>query len=308
MVKVLVCAPDGWGDRATDYWCPYEAVWFARLARGKGAETVVLRAERCNKANYDASLPEADMVTGVGHGTPTSFHGFMNGVLESTPVPKGKYSGKIWCPVSCLVGRALAPEIVEKSENAASIGEVTLYWFWVDPYAPHRGEDPRAEDPYLASFIEPEKEFRLAILEGKTLKEAHELMLSSYEREAKEWERKGYREIADTLRYDAANRKRFGSDDWRIREVPPPPPPPPPPECDYSCGFCGYKAEDAKELTLHVHEKHPKVIELHLCPFCGYKAADEEELKKHILAAHLQPCRLREWLRKRFGCPIEKLK
>jgi len=274
----------------------------------KGAEPIVLRAGDCVKPNYDASVPEADMVTGAGHGSPSSFHGFRNGILESTPVQQGKYSGKIWCPVSCLVGRELAPEIVEKSENAASIGQVTLYWFWVDPYAPHRGEDPEREDPYLASFIIPEKDFRLAVLEGKTLKESHEVMLASYEEQAKKWEAKGYKEIADTLRYDAANRYRFGSDDWRIKEVPPPPPPPPPPECDYSCAFCGYKAADAKELTHHVYEKHPQVIEVYECPFCEFEGADEAELKKHILEEHLQACKLREWLRKRLGCPIEKLK
>jgi hypothetical protein len=43
------------------------------------------------------------------------------------------------------------------------------------------------------------------------------------------------------------------------------------------------------------------------CPFCGYSADSKQALKQHVLNAHLQPCKLRDWLRRMLGCPIEKL-
>jgi len=303
VVKVLICAPDGWGDPATDYWCPYEAIWFARLVRERGAEPLVLRRSDCVKEAYDRAVSECDVVTGVGHGSETTFTGYRLAILEQCPVPAGKYDGRGWFPVSCLVGVKLAPEIVEKSASAAAIGEVTLYWFWVDPRAPHRGEDPEREDPYLASFLIPEKDFRLAVLEGRTLRESHEVMLASYEEQARKWEQRGFREIADTLRYDAANRRRFGDDNWRIREAPPPPPP----QCDYTCPLCGFEARNAEELAHHVLEAHCTPRVTYTCPFCSFEAESRDQLRAHVLAAHLQPCKLRGWLRRRLGCPIERL-
>jgi Zinc finger, C2H2 type. len=80
------------------------------------------------------------------------------------------------------------------------------------------------------------------------------------------------------------------------------------PECDYTCNICGYKAKDAADLTMHVYEKHNKTMIKHNCPFCNYEANNEDELKQHILTVHLKPCKLREFLRKSLGCPIEKLK
>jgi len=302
--RVLILAPDGWGDPATNYWAPYEAVWFAKMISGS-AEVKVLRGPEDNKQNYDKEVPNSDMVTGVGHGNERAFAGYRNQILEQCPVPEHKYDNKIWCPVSCEVGVRLAPEIVEKSTNAAAIGEVTLYWFYANPYAEHKGEDPDREDPYIASFIKPEAKFRAAILGGMRLADAYALMLSAYEEEAKKWE-KTEPDVADTLRYDAANRKKFGSDDWRITQPPPSPPPPPP--CDYTCSICGYKAKDAADLTMHVYEKHSKTTIKHNCPFCDFEAKNKDELKQHVLTAHLQPCHLRDWLRKRLNCPIEKLK
>ncbi|MEM3357268.1 MAG: hypothetical protein QW166_05515 [Candidatus Bathyarchaeia archaeon] len=302
--RVLILAPDGWGDPATDYWAPYEAIFFNKIAQEAGAETKVLRGQDDNKQNYDEEVKKSDMITGVGHGRDDAFAGFRNQILEQCPVPQGKYDNKGWFPVSCEVGQRLAPEIVEKSKNAASIGETTLYYFYANPTAIHKGEDPEKEDPYIASFIIPEVKFRVAILGGMRLADAYQVMLTAYEEEAKKWENKEP-DVADTLRYDATFRKKFGNDDWRL---PGTQPPPQPPQCDYTCAICGYKAKDATDLTNHVFNVHSKTVEKHNCPFCNYEAKNTDDLKQHILTVHLAPCKLRDWLRKSLGCPIEKLK
>jgi hypothetical protein len=216
--KVVISAPDGWGDAATDLWCPAEAVYFARQVQQAGYEPVVLRGSQAVKSNYDAAVsdPDAVMVTGVGHGNNTTFTGYRLAVLERCPVPQGKYDNKVWCPVSCLVGNQLAPEIVQKSANAASVGEVTEYWFYADPTVPHKGEDPEKEDPYLWTFQEPEFSFRLALLNGATLKEAWDLMGQRYKYWRDYWYQKGLPDVGDTAWYDWINRRRWGTDDWRI--------------------------------------------------------------------------------------------
>jgi hypothetical protein len=105
-------------------------------------------------------------------------------------------------------------------------------------------------------------------------------MDAAYESEAKYWESHDFPEVASTLRYDRDNRKIFGDPNWSIGEQPPqpPPPPPPPPPVKYEC------------------------------PFCDFAADAKDKLKQHVLQVHLQPCKLRDWLRKMLGCPIERLK
>jgi hypothetical protein len=216
---VLVCAPDGWGDEATDAWAPYEAVWFAKRAAALGAQVAVLRGSDCNARNYVAGVTRADMITGCGHGTSVSFTGFKREILEMTPVPRGKYDRKVWCPVSCYVGRQLAPEIVEKSEDAASVGETEEYVFWAGG-GPYKGEDPDREDSVLASFLKPEALFRELLLKGYPLLTAHAAMLQAYEEEARRWEAKGYTSVADALRFDARYRLRWGRDGWTLPGAP----------------------------------------------------------------------------------------
>jgi hypothetical protein len=279
-VPVLICAPDHWGDQATDTWAPYEAVYFANKVKQAGYEPVVLRGGDCVKPKYDEAVPQVKAIFGVGHGNETTFTGYMLNVLEKCPVPQGKYDGKCWWPVSCLVGRQLAPEIVQKSQNAVSVGEITEYAFWLIPSREHKGEDPWSEDPLVASFFLSEVTGRDVLLQGKTFGEAFKAMQNKYDEFAKYWDDNNFPEVADTLRYDKNNRVKFGDDNWTISGQPPqpPPPPPPPPPCQYAC------------------------------PFCDFAADSKDKLKAHVLSVHLQPCKLRDTVRKWLGCPIEKLK
>ena len=66
-MKVVICAPDGWNDPASNYWCPAEAVYFARQVEKLGYQPIVLRATRANKKNYDEAVQQEEtvMVTGL---------------------------------------------------------------------------------------------------------------------------------------------------------------------------------------------------------------------------------------------------
>jgi len=93
-----------------------------------------------------------------------------------------------------------------------------------------------------------------------------------YDKYAKYWDEQGLPEVANTLRFDENNRKSFGDPNWTIGGQPQPSP------------------------------------SQFACPFCDYTAPDKPALKEHVFEVHLQPCKLRDWLRKLLGYPIEKLK
>jgi hypothetical protein len=174
---VLICAPWGWNDIATDAWAPFEAKYFAKRVKELGYQPYVLAKDACVTQNYNAALAQRPvMITGVGHGNSTTFTGYRLIILEQVPVAPGKYTDTIWCPVSCLVGNKLAPDIVAKGVNTAAIGELVEYEFYIAFTGEHKGEDLN-EDRYLASFLIPEFKFREAILQGKTLKEAYDIMI-----------------------------------------------------------------------------------------------------------------------------------
>jgi len=332
---VLITAPWGWNDAATDAWAPFEAKYFASLVKQLGYEPYVLAKEAVTTQNYNSALEAKPvMVTGVGHGNSNIYTGYSFIILEQVPVAQGKYTDTIWCPVSCLVGNRLAPDIVAKGNNVVAIGELVEYEFYIAFVGEHKGEDLN-EDKYLASFLIPEFKFRIAILQGKTLKEAYDIMMQAYEEEARKWD-KVEPDVADTLRYDAKWRKRFGNDNWSIPQPPPQPPETwkcpycdftadakdklaqhikekhqdiicqPCPECNYTCSICGYKAKDSIELTMHVYEKHNKTMIKYECPYCGKDFDSATELNKHICTEHFKPCHLSRILRDKLGCGIER--
>jgi hypothetical protein len=304
---VLILAPWGWGDIATQTWAPFEAYYFANRVKQLGFQPYVLMKDAVVTQNYNAAVKQKPvMITGVGHGNSTTLTGYKFIILEQVPVPQGKYENTIFCTVSCEVGNQLVPDIVAKGNNVAGIGEVVDYEFYIDFTEEHKGQDLN-EDKHLASFLIPEFKFREALLQGKTLKEAYDIMMQAYEMEAKKWDNVEP-DVADTLRYDAMWRKRFGNDNWTIPQPPSPPPEQwkcpycdyttdtkdqlaqhikdkhqdiickPCPECDYTCSICGYKAKDATDLTDHVFNVHSKTVEKHNCPFCNYEAKNTDDL------------------------------
>jgi len=332
---VLITAPWGWGDVATQTWAPFEANYFASLVIQLGYEPYVLAKDQDNTQQYNIAISQKPvMITGVGHGNSNVYTGYRLMILEQVPVAQGKYTDTIWCPVSCLVGNGLAQDIVAKGNNVVAIGEQVEYEFYIDFTDEHRGNDLN-EDKYLASFLIPEFKFRTAILQGKTLKEAYDIMMQAYEEEARKWE-KIEPDMSDTLRYDAMWRKRFGNDNWVIPQPPSPPQEKyacpycdfstdtkdklaqhikdkhqdiickPCNECDYTCSICGYKAKDHVDLTMHVYNMHSKTETKYECPYCGKDFNSPSDLSRHICTEHLKPCHLSRILRDKLGCGIEK--
>jgi predicted RNA-binding Zn-ribbon protein involved in translation (DUF1610 family) len=313
LVKVLLLAPDGWGDVATDISAPYYRVWIKKQIESMGYETIVLEGPQDKKANYDLAIPQSNIITGVGHGNSNVFTGYYMDVLERTPVQQNKYSDKCFCPISCLVGLGLLPDMANTSKNFAGLGEVTEYWLTARYIYMHKGEI--GEDDLVESYILSEWAFLQTLLQGKTAEEAYKIMLDTYEQYAERFD-KIDPETSYYLRYDAKNRQFFGKPDWQIQPQQPPQPPPPQPK--YTCPYCGQEFDKLEDLGEHIKQVHKDVIcgqqppppppEKHfICPWCGQEFKTESELVVHMCTVHLKPCKLRYTVRRWLNCPVSKL-
>ena len=309
MAKWLIVAP--YFETATYVWSPYEANWFANELKKRGQDVTVLWAWDAKDSNYEQYLKDADVIDGVGHGNDDVFTGQNYEVLEQAPTDSGKYNGKFFIPVSCLVGKKLLPDMESKNNDFMGLGELIEYTFYFNPYVDHKGEDIN-EDPVLALFITAEKQFRFSLLDGKTAREAYNDMLQKYMDNAKSVENQDP-EIAWTLQLDAQYRKTFGNLDKRLIPQPPQPPPqPPPPQEQYTCPWCGFQADTADKMKEHIIDVHEKDIcppcpppeKYYTCPYCLKEFNDTESLAKHICSEHFKPCKLSYILRRRLGCPV----
>jgi uncharacterized C2H2 Zn-finger protein len=293
-------------DPATRFWNPYVARWLRRQLEQRGFSVEVLWADDAVKEKYDAAVARGRLILGAGHGNEGVFTGQYHAVLESAPVPEGKYDGKCFAPVSCLVGKKLLPDMESKSKQFCGLGELTEYIFVANPYVEHKGDDIW-EDKWLGWFLDAEYTFALSLADGKTAGEAYDAMIRRYYENADKVEKEDF-ETAYYLRYDAYWRKFFGDRNWSVQPSGPPQPPP----CPWRCPWCNAEFGSADDLKAHVKERHagevcpppPPPEKRYACPWCGAEFGSIDELKQHACTAHLRPCKLAAWLRRRLACPL----
>jgi uncharacterized C2H2 Zn-finger protein len=320
---VLLTAPYGWNDIATDVTAPYYARLYPRyVVEPTGFKAIVLEKNDANPFKFWEVMRKYKgkivMVDGVGHGgpyyPPQRYTGWNMSDLIVQPVEKGAFDGIAFKPISCLIGRYLVPEMAEKSSNFLGIAEVEEYWIVVEFITQHKGEY-WGEDEHLESFLRVEFETAKMLLQGIRGEDSYSKMLELYEEEARKWE-KVDPETAYWLRYDARYRKMYGNKDWvapKPSPQPPPPPPPPPPQCKHVCPWCSAEFGELEQLKQHIVDVHEKDIcePCPECPECNYKCpwCDAEfknanKLIEHILAGHLKPCKLSSLLRRKLACPL----
>ena len=163
--------------------------------------------ERMQKDEYKA-------LGGVGHGSNDKFTAQNYSIVYWTANRDylRELRNKVFAPVSCLVGNALLPAMVEEGLGCGQ-GEITEYYVM---------------DSGILSFVRSDTVFWVRLALGDKAKDAFDISLATYEEEAKAAEQKGNVILARLLRYNAANRKFFGDPNWRLITTPPPQPPSPP--------------------------------------------------------------------------------
>lgn len=189
-------------------------------------EPVQLFSILARRVPFQLSAPQSDIIIGVGHGDPIGF----SGQNEATILEVGKYDprevrGKVIKLLSCQTGIALGPDLV-KNGAEAFLGYVDDYvWLCDADFA----STPWA-DRMAASSLMPVIDGLNALLDGKTAREAFDLELEGYTRNAEAEED----ELAKScLEFNRDNAILLGNPEARVRPRPKLPLPfrlvPPPP-------------------------------------------------------------------------------
>jgi len=234
-MKVLLFSPNF--ETATARWQPLQSSVYAYLSQKDAFDLDELLKEKDTQAFAWNEMPSCVIAVGVGHGNDDVFTGQNYDTIVSTSLTQSMelFRGKVFAPVSCLVGNKLLPTMAQSYGLGAGLGEVVEYTFAFNPNV-----DPQY-DTITWLFISAEAYFLHALALNYSAQKAYNFMLQAYENNAKSIENTNP-DVAQWLRYDAKNRAFFGSNDWRIDpskpepqepipdpQIPPPPQPPTPP-------------------------------------------------------------------------------
>jgi len=324
---IIVTAPFGWNDVATDTAAPYYANLYPKYVDPNGLyNIIVLASQDDNPQKFNEVLQQYKgkivLIDGIGHGgplfPPQMYTGYQLLPLIKQPIQQGQFDNIGFKPMSCEIGNFLVPEMAQKSNNFFGIAETQDYYIVVEFEEMHKGTN-WGEDQHLESFLRVEFEVAKLLLSGVKGSDAYQKMLDLYEQEAQKWDNIDP-ENAQWLRWDAQYRRMFGNPNWQIQppqQPPQPPPPQPPPQqCMHECPWCHAKFDELDQLKQHIADVHQKDIcqpcpPCPQCPECKYKCpwCDKEfdtkdQLKQHILTVHLLPCKLSPVLRKKLNCPL----
>lgn len=191
-----------------------------------GLEPATLYAVLARKTPFSLSAPQSDIIIGVGHGDETSFSGQNEAeILEVGRYDPREVAGKVIKLLSCQTGLLLGPDLV-KNGAEAFLGYVDDYIWVMDADLAAR---PWA-DAMAAPVLMPVVDGLNALLDGKTTREALDIELEGYTRNAEIEEDEL---IKSCLEFNRDNAVLLGNPEGRVRARPKLPLPfklvPPPP-------------------------------------------------------------------------------
>lgn len=189
-------------------------------------EPVQLFSILARRAPFRFSAPQSDIIIGVGHGSEDAF----TGQNEAIILEVGKYDpreveGKVIKLVSCQSGVELGPDLIKN--GALSVQAYVDDYIWImdtdltsTPWA----------DEFAAKSLMPVVDGLNVLLDGKTSREAFDIEVAGYSRNAEAEENEL---IRSCLEFNRDNAVLLGDENARVRERPPLPLPfqlvPPPP-------------------------------------------------------------------------------
>lgn len=189
-------------------------------------EPVHLYSFLARRLPFQLSAPQSDIIIGMGHGDIDAFTGQNEAViLEVGKYDPNEVRGKVIKLLSCQAGRVLGPDLV--NNGAAAFMGYTDDYIWVCDA--DLASTPWA-DKMAATCLMPVIDGLNALLDGRTAKEAFDIELEGYLRNA---ELEEDELIRACLEFNRGNAVLLGSKDARISKRPPLPLPfrilPPPP-------------------------------------------------------------------------------
>lgn len=189
-------------------------------------EPVQLYSVLVRRRPFQLSAPQSDIIIGVGHGDETAFTGQNEAIiLEVGKYDSKEVDGKVIKLLSCQTGIGLGPDLIKNGASSV-LAYVDDYVWVMDSDLASR---PWADD-IAATILMPVIDGLNALLDGKTAKEAFEIELEGYARNAEAEEDELIRAC---LEFNKSNAILLGDREARIRKrlplplpfklVPPPP-------------------------------------------------------------------------------------
>ncbi|GAI90174.1 unnamed protein product, partial [marine sediment metagenome] len=162
---------------------------------------------------FQLSAPQSDIIIGVGHGDEISFCGHNEAViLEVGKYNRREVKGKVIKLLSCQTGVALGPDLIQN--GALSVAACLDDYVWVcdadlaaTPWA----------DEMAATSLMPVIDGLNALLDGKTAREAFDIELEGYTRNAEVEEDEL---IKSCLEFNRDNAILLGASEAQIRTRP----------------------------------------------------------------------------------------
>jgi len=144
-------------------------------------EPVQLLGMLVRRLPFRLSAPQADIIMGAGHGSEDAFTGQNEAILLEV----GKYDpkeveGKVIKLLSCQTGVELGPDLVKN--GAACVLAYTDDYVWV--VDANLASTPWADKEFAGKCLMPVIDGLNALLDGKTAREALDIELEGYSRNA----------------------------------------------------------------------------------------------------------------------------
>jgi hypothetical protein len=176
-------------------------------------EPVHLYSFLARRLPFQLSAPQSDIIIGMGHGSKDAF----TGQNEAVILEVGRYNareirGKVIKLLSCQTGAVLGPDLIRN--GALSFAGYTDDYVWVCDA--ELGSTPWT-DKKAATSLMPVIDSINALLDGKTAKEAFEIELEGYSRNA---EVEGDELIKSCLEFNRRNAILLGDEAARVRARP----------------------------------------------------------------------------------------
>ena len=144
-------------------------------------EPVQLLGMLARRLPFRLSAPRADIIIGVGHGDVDVFTGQNEAIiLEVGKYDPGEVKGKVIKLLSCQCGVELGPDLV-KNGCAAFMGYKDDYIWVIDA---DLVSTPWADKEFAGKCLMPVIDGLNALLDGKTAREALDIELAGYSRNA----------------------------------------------------------------------------------------------------------------------------
>lgn len=177
-------------------------------------EPMHLYSALARRKPFQFSAPQSDIIIGMGHGSEDAF----TGQNEVIILVVGRYDpseveGKVIKLLSCQCGVELAPDMVKN--GASAVFAYTDDYLWImDADLSTR---PWADKEFAGKSLMPVIDGLNALLDGKTAKEAFDIELEGYKRNA-EVEEDEF--IKSCLEFDRDNAILLGSEEASIKARP----------------------------------------------------------------------------------------